>query len=59
MQEYSVRGTVCQETVLERQAGLGREDFRNHIKEMGLHYRSNEKPLKGIKQESDEITFSF
>lgn len=35
------------------------EDFINHIKEMGLHYRTNEKPLKGIKQESDEITFSF
>lgn len=35
------------------------EDSINHIKEMGLYYRSNEKPLKGIKQESDEITFSF
>lgn len=35
------------------------EDFINHIKEMGLYYRSNEKPLKGIMQETDEITFSF
>ena len=35
------------------------EDSINHIKELGLYYRSNEKLLKGIKHKSDEITFSF
>ena len=58
-QEGGVEGTSGRKQFWKARKAHAVEDSINHIKEMGLYYRSNEKPLKGIKQESDEITFSF